>query len=209
MESWSRRRHIHWPVSHPPIAMVPARKMTTRMRPATNAAGEAAASAPPRIIAVIAAAGTKAPSTGSRRSASTCRQPWAAYAATSASQTAAARAKIASDTAAGVPSTGCAACHACPSPANPSAILNRLGGTLGLRSLPWPAASRAAARGVGIGISRRSGQSGQVSGAGAGEGEGDDDLVVQVLADPVGQRRLLEGQVVVDGVVGDRRGLVI
>src|ERR1700728_2433607 len=48
-----------------------------------------------------------------------------------------------------------------------------------------------------------------VGGAGAGEVEGNDDLVVQVLADAVGQRGLLEGLVVVDGVVGDGRGLVV
>src|SRR5215813_4242463 len=45
--------------------------------------------------------------------------------------------------------------------------------------------------------------------AGAGQVDRDDDLVEQVLTDPLGQRRLLEGQVVVDGVVGDGRGLVV
>src|SRR5215472_8259801 len=48
-----------------------------------------------------------------------------------------------------------------------------------------------------------------VGGAGAGQVDRDDDLVVQVLADALGQRGLLEGQVVVDGVVGDGRGLVV
>jgi len=47
---------------------------------------------------------------------------------------------------------------------------------------------------------------GKVGGAGAGEGERVDDLVIQVLAHTLGQGGLLEGQVVVDGVVGDGRG---
>src|SRR5215472_15284693 len=42
-----------------------------------------------------------------------------------------------------------------------------------------------------------------VGGAGTGEVERNDDLVEQILADAVGERGLLEGQVVVDGVVGD------
>jgi hypothetical protein len=49
---------------------------------------------------------------------------------------------------------------------------------------------------------------GHVGGAGAGEVEGDDDLVVQVLGYALGQRRLLEREVVVDGVVGDGCGFV-
>src|SRR5262249_5404885 len=45
--------------------------------------------------------------------------------------------------------------------------------------------------------------------AAAGEREGVDDLVVQVFGYAVGQGSLLEGQVVVDGVVGDLGGLVV
>jgi hypothetical protein len=49
---------------------------------------------------------------------------------------------------------------------------------------------------------------GYVGGAGAGEVEGNDDLVVQILGYALGQRRLLEREVVIDGVVGDGRGFV-
>jgi hypothetical protein len=49
---------------------------------------------------------------------------------------------------------------------------------------------------------------GHVGGAGAGEVEGNDDLVVQILGYALGQRRLLEREVVIDGVVGDGRGFV-
>jgi hypothetical protein len=45
--------------------------------------------------------------------------------------------------------------------------------------------------------------------AGAGEGERVDDPVVEFLADPVGERGLLEGLIVIDGVVGDGGGLVV
>jgi hypothetical protein len=43
----------------------------------------------------------------------------------------------------------------------------------------------------------------------AGQRERVDDPAEQLLADALGQGRLLEGQVVVDGVVGDGRGLVV
>src|SRR6516225_9171701 len=49
----------------------------------------------------------------------------------------------------------------------------------------------------------------QVSRTPAGQRERVDHPVVQVLAHALGQRRLLQGQVVVDGVVGDLRGLVV
>src|SRR5215471_19004258 len=42
--------------------------------------------------------------------------------------------------------------------------------------------------------------------AGAGQRERDDHPVEEFLADALGQRGILERQVVVDGVVGDRRG---
>src|SRR5215468_3415140 len=45
--------------------------------------------------------------------------------------------------------------------------------------------------------------------AGVGQVDRDDDLVVELLADAFGQRGLLEGQVLVDGVVGDGRGIVV
>src|SRR5690348_4280709 len=45
--------------------------------------------------------------------------------------------------------------------------------------------------------------------AGAGQRDRDHDLVEQLLADAVGQGGLLQGLVVVDGVVGDGRGLVV
>src|SRR6516225_4201391 len=44
---------------------------------------------------------------------------------------------------------------------------------------------------------------------GVGQVDRDDDLVEQFFADPVGQGGLLERLVVVDGVVGDGRGLVV
>src|ERR1700678_3244036 len=58
---------------------------------------------------------------------------------------------------------------------------------------------------------RRSGLRGRghVGGAGAGERDGLDDLVVEVLGHAFGQGGLLEGEVVVDGVVGGRGGLVV
>src|SRR5580693_9812770 len=49
----------------------------------------------------------------------------------------------------------------------------------------------------------------KVGRAATGERERVDHPVVQFLRHPLGQRGLLEGQVVVDGVVGDLRGLVI
>src|SRR5215471_2203297 len=48
-----------------------------------------------------------------------------------------------------------------------------------------------------------------IGGARAGEVDRDDDAVEQFLADALGQGGLLEGEVVVDGVVGDGRGLVV
>src|ERR1035441_3420812 len=55
---------IHWPVSHPPTAIVTARKMTAATRPAANAT---ISSAVTRIIAGIAATATNGARTGSRR----------------------------------------------------------------------------------------------------------------------------------------------
>src|SRR5262245_37198142 len=45
--------------------------------------------------------------------------------------------------------------------------------------------------------------------AGMGQVDWDHDPVEQLLADALGQRGLLEAEVVVDGVVGDGRGLVV
>src|ERR1700730_69265 len=49
----------------------------------------------------------------------------------------------------------------------------------------------------------------RVGRASAGQGERVDDPVEQLLADALGQGGLLEGQVVVDGVIRDHRGLVV
>src|SRR5215470_855046 len=50
---------------------------------------------------------------------------------------------------------------------------------------------------------------GHISRPGAGQGDRVNNPIEQLLADSFGQRRLLEGQVTIDGVIGDRRGLVI
>jgi hypothetical protein len=78
---------IHWPVSHPPTAIVTARKMTAATRPAANATAASAVAAIPamilataasavaRIIAGIAATATNGARTGSRRWARIRRGP--------------------------------------------------------------------------------------------------------------------------------------
>src|SRR6516162_9475427 len=49
----------------------------------------------------------------------------------------------------------------------------------------------------------------QVGGPAFGQGEGVDDPIEELLAHPLGEGGLLEGEVVVDGVVRDDRGLVV
>src|SRR6201989_2680855 len=139
---------IHWPVSQPPRAIVTARNTITSTRPAAKAS---LASVADRIIAVRAAAETNGDRTRSRRSAMMIRGPWARYAPTRTSHTAALRTLSTSGTACGIPSTGTAACQASASPARPKAMANRFGGTRVPRNLRrfglW---SPATIRGVGI-----------------------------------------------------------
>ena len=86
----------------------------------TRLAAEASvASAAAKSIAVRAEAATNGDRTGSRRSVTTIRGPWARYAPTRTSNRAASRMLSTSGTACAVPSTGTAACHAWASPAMP------------------------------------------------------------------------------------------
>src|SRR6267154_1354148 len=68
-----------------------------------------------------------------------------------------------------------------------------------------PRPSRFSAAGFMSGFSRAGWLIGR---AWTGQRDRVDDPIEQLLADAVGQGGLLEGQVVVDGVVGDGRGLV-
>src|SRR5215469_12226449 len=86
---------------------------------------------------------------------------------------------------------------------------------LPIGSASWPGACWLDPETLGAGLASgllMSGFAGvrrDIGGAGAGQVDRDDDLVEQFLADALGERGLFEGEVVVDGVVGDRRGLVV
>src|SRR5262249_38518645 len=86
---------------------------------------------------------------------------------------------------------------------------------LPIGSAPWTGARRLDPEVPGAGLASgllMSGFAGvrrDIGGAGAGQVDRDDDLVEQFLADALGEGGLFEGEVLVDGVVGDGCGLVI
>src|SRR5215472_11000993 len=86
---------------------------------------------------------------------------------------------------------------------------------LPMGSARWPGACGRDPEAPGAGVASGLFMSGfarvcrDVGGAGAGQVDRDDDLVEQFLADALGERGLFEGEVLVDGVVGDRGGLVV
>src|SRR5260370_42323685 len=89
--------------------------------------------------------------------------------------------------------------------ARPMGTAPRVGSAPSPRACGLVSGVRGAGLASGLFMSGFAGARRDIGGAGAGEGERNDDAVEQFLADAFRQGGLLEGEVVVDGVIGDGR----